>query len=205
MSAVTTKLNHLMMIGDNSRKHQHSAEFYQYLGRMPTSVTKEQQWSYILRLSTIIQLLEGDEIKNISDYRISAYVYAAVDEARGAFDGATGEVIDDFRSICVLPHRAWQVYCWCRKCVPRTSIINHLRHTAKAAPRYEDAPLIQTGIGRETCIRTLEQIWLLIPKHEVCPERQLLWDQLNASPSSVPPRSPSWQEMGSDDVDTAHQ
>ncbi|CAJ0588967.1 unnamed protein product [Cylicocyclus nassatus] len=145
MTPQSALAKHHCVIMDVDRQLSHSNDHYQYLCKIPAWMDDRHKTANILRLSTIIEILEDDDLVHLSNDRIAAYTFMAI---RLAVDGATGHFLYDFRSI---------------------------RARNKDKLQYSRSPLVELGIGEDAHRLTMEQIWLKIPKLTVNFEERNVW------------------------------
>ncbi|VDK59682.1 unnamed protein product [Cylicostephanus goldi] len=178
--AILSKIHHHLLTNDYIR-HQHITEgdkhdVYVYLGKGPGDLTARHRHSNILRLSSAVEILHGQQYNRTPAHRLDAYVYQALNVATSAFDGADGSDIEDFRSLLMLESSINNTFCYCEQCPVGTTVLNHIHERAGELPRQLQGRVAQVGLGQEAKIFSLEQIWLDIPKVHI-PDEDQPWDR----------------------------
>ncbi|KAL6725907.1 hypothetical protein Aduo_007928 [Ancylostoma duodenale] len=117
----------------------------------------------VVRLTTMIEIVDGTPLDEVPDHRRDAYVYAALEKAIEAYDDDTDAELPDIQAallrtdLCAASH-----FCGCEECGGEATLKQH--KDRGLGTRYPFAPLLQLGLGGPERMVLMEQVWLRLPR-----------------------------------------
>ncbi|EYC38797.1 hypothetical protein Y032_0694g1591 [Ancylostoma ceylanicum] len=153
---------------DGCTDYYHTQKAPRTLRRMPDNLGTIIRDSYIVRLTTAIQIVGGRPFPEVPDDSRDAYIYELLTVAQDAFDGATGEAIPQIRAAIIRYDTCADTYgCTCTPCTEEHISFTwkeHLQEQHGAELEFPETPMLQFGMGKEERFLTMEQIWLQLPR-----------------------------------------
>ncbi|KAL6725846.1 hypothetical protein Aduo_007874 [Ancylostoma duodenale] len=201
-SVLIAKLDHAVSAEAHlaHRNMSHIPNARHHLDLMPTYINEWMNSHHVMRLSTILEILDRKPVHQIPSHRLLAYCYDTLYAAEFIIDGENGERVIDHPSAIVrtdldstsLPPTYDDTICYTVSSRMKTGLDN------------PHAPLLQLDFGGTDTFYVLEQLWFVLKKEPV--QSPNPWELVNAEPQYIPnsPLSPTYDErsISDSDVDT---
>ncbi|KAL6733531.1 hypothetical protein Aduo_004173 [Ancylostoma duodenale] len=149
-----------------------------YLNSMPIDIFARTRRHHVIRLSTLLEILDGQSLADIPLHRIITYTYQMLSVSDAAINGATGKVHIDHKACLLRPDLDSNTVIRLKERNNSRTLAEILLRECHATIQYPRAPLIQFDIGKRDLYCPLEQVWLQLPhdEHQSVQQEQNLWE-----------------------------
>ncbi|KAL6731746.1 hypothetical protein Aduo_002579 [Ancylostoma duodenale] len=129
---------------------------------------------HVMRLTKIIEVVDGRHFDLVPAHRREAYIYALLPVALSAYDGELFEKVPDFAAALVRPDlTAATHFCVCEECEGNRTLMQHVEEAQVVPLAHTDATLIQLAMDGVHML-PMERIRLRLPR-TVIRERRNVW------------------------------